>query len=179
VNDSGERWLPVPGYEGLYEVSDDGQVRSLPRKSQGSATCGGRALKPWLGNKGYLLVGLWRNGTCRTRTVHRLVCEAFHGPCPDSYEACHNDGNPLNNHADNLRWDSHSENMLDRTRHGTFRARSQTHCVNGHPLGADNLYSLPGRPTWRICLACKRTRERDAQRRYKARRRANAAGMLF
>lgn len=51
--------------------------------------------------------------------VHRLIAEAFHGPCPDGLECCHNNGNGLDNRPDNLRWDTHQSNMEDKVRHGT------------------------------------------------------------
>jgi hypothetical protein len=58
-------------------------------------------------------------GKGASRKVHRLVLEAFVGPCPPGMECCHNDGNPLNNRLDNLRWDTRRSNQLDRNRHGT------------------------------------------------------------
>lgn len=51
--------------------------------------------------------------------VHRLVLEAFVGPCPDGMEGCHNDGNGLNNHVSNLRWDTRAANVADARKHGT------------------------------------------------------------
>lgn len=51
--------------------------------------------------------------------VARLVCAAFHGPCPLGFEACHCDGDKTNNVASNLRWDSHTANQADRVIHGT------------------------------------------------------------
>lgn len=59
------------------------------------------------------------NGLRQKKSVHRLVLEAFVGPCPDGMEACHNDGNPRNNRLDNLRWDTPSSNMQDKKKHGT------------------------------------------------------------
>jgi hypothetical protein len=50
------------------------------------------------------------------RTIHRLVLEAFVGPCPEGMEACHRDDNPANNRLENLRWDTHVSNCEDRTR---------------------------------------------------------------
>jgi len=51
--------------------------------------------------------------------VAHLVLTAFVGPRPEGMECCHNDGDETNDHADNLRWDTHSANLLDRRRHGT------------------------------------------------------------
>lgn len=124
---SEERWLPVVGYEGLYEVSDHGRVKSLARSV---ADRGGRRevceriLKPDIKRKGHLAVTLCDAGVnkpCRVhRHVHRLVLEAFIGPCPDGMEACHfPDRDPANNLLANLRWDTRQANTDDRTAHGT------------------------------------------------------------
>jgi hypothetical protein len=56
----------------------------------------------------------------RTLRVHRLVCEAFHGPAPDGRECAHLDGNQLNNRADNLAWVTHKENVAHMIAHGTI-----------------------------------------------------------
>lgn len=68
---------------------------------------------------GYLAVDLWVSGNPVTIAVHILVLEAFKGPCPPGLECCHEDGNRLNCHIDNLRWDTHQSNLADCKRHGT------------------------------------------------------------
>jgi len=55
----------------------------------------------------------------KTYFVHKLILLAFHGDKPNGFEACHNDGNKLNNRPDNLRWCSHKSNCADKERHGT------------------------------------------------------------
>lgn len=112
MNDS---WRPVVGYEGLYEVSNCGRVRSVSR----TVKCGAkqrmvseRILKPSISNAGYHTVGLSKNGVSATSRVHRLVAMAF-VPNPDGKsEVNHIDGNPRNNTPSNLEWCTHSENML-------------------------------------------------------------------
>lgn len=64
-------------------------------------------------------VGLRKDRGLYLRKIHLLVLEAFGGPRPEGFEACHNDGNPEHNHIYNLRWDTHKGNMADRERHGT------------------------------------------------------------
>jgi hypothetical protein len=72
------------------------------------------------GRMGYLRVGVRLPcGERKTRYIHRLILETFGGPCPPGMEACHNDGNPLNNSASNLRWDTPGSNQADRRTHGT------------------------------------------------------------
>jgi hypothetical protein len=119
VDDPTERWLPVVGYEGLYDVSDLGNVRSLPRQTV-TGVHGGQVLKPWPGTRGYLYVTLSRNGKQSHRQVHRLVLEAFHGPCPEGQEGRHGPNGKLDNRASVLRWGTQSENYgADRVRDGT------------------------------------------------------------
>ena len=121
-----ERWLPVVGYEGLYEVSDCGQVKSLGRyvvlKGKMLPHCfPPRMLKLCPDRRGYINVLLSsRNKKAATHAVHRLVLEAFIGPCPEGMECCHSpDRNPSNNQLDNLRWDTHVNNQADQIVHGT------------------------------------------------------------
>lgn len=72
---------------------------------------------------GYIYMSI--NG--KTYTIHPLICEAFHGPKPfPNYECCHNNGIRHDNRAENLRWDSHSGNMMDMEKHGTRRITSKT-----------------------------------------------------
>lgn len=129
-----EEWRAVVGWEGLYEVSSLGRVRSLPRQTS-HGIVGGRVLKPSPNKRrnNYLQVGL-SNVTRRTAKVHVLVAAAFHGERPDGMEIRHLDGDPANNAASNLRYGTKSENMLDAVRHGTHRHASRTECLKGHPL---------------------------------------------
>lgn len=123
-----EKWLPVVGFEGLYEVSDMGRVRSLDRlRANGKLLMRGRVLKPHPNSKsGYLNVVLSR-GTKLTRLVHSLVLRAFVGPCPEGMECCHDDGNSGNCKLSNLRWDTHKNNNADKSRHGTMLTGARNH----------------------------------------------------
>lgn len=123
-----ETWKPVIGFEGRYEVSDLGRVRSLdsshPNPRNKSLLCKrkGRVLKQRL-SAGYFGVSL---GQGVTRITHRLVLEAFVGPCPERMEACHNNGNRTDNRASNLRWDTRKNNHADKIEHGTSQ-RGENH----------------------------------------------------
>lgn len=153
-----ERWKNVVGYEGLYQVSDIGRVKSFLRKGShipitqinsvrrllqnkikqcniekitglSEATIyrikhnkinyDEKILKLILANTGYWVVGLKRIGHNIPLLVHRLVLEAFVGPCPGGMECRHLDGNPRNNNLSNLKWGTRSENQQDSVRHGT------------------------------------------------------------
>ena len=108
-----EIWKPVKGYEGLYEVSNLGNLRSLDKHIMyGNRYClfKGKPIKPFSNSMGYLRVGLYKNNQGKKYFVHRLVAEAFipnpnNLPCID-----HIDRNYLNNSADNLRWCTQKEN---------------------------------------------------------------------
>ena len=106
-----ENWMPVVGYEGFYEVSDWGRVRSLPR----NATTKIRLLKQHMSKRnGYMQVSLCKNNHKSTRRVHVLVMEAFtdfrsHGFDP-SQVIDHIDGCKANNHLSNLEVITQAEN---------------------------------------------------------------------
>jgi len=98
-----ELWKMVAGYEGLYEVSDRGRVRSV----RGNRS---RVLKVSRGSNGYLTVGLYRGGEQKTHAVHRLVAAAFIGPRPEGMQVNHVDAEKPNNAAVNLEYCTPSAN---------------------------------------------------------------------
>lgn len=112
-------WKPVIGFEGYYEVSDDGLVRSIDRITCQGHHLVGRIRKPAHGKYGHALIGLAKDGVVTQNSVHVLVLAAFVGQCPNGMECCHYDGNPRNNKLENLRWDTRIANNKDRIRHGT------------------------------------------------------------
>lgn len=117
-----EEWRPIPGWEGLYEVSSYGRVRShgrVVKRGRGEWLKPGRILRGAIDRYGRPIVGLSRDGVSSTQVVHQLVLIAFHGPRPPGMFGCHNDGNPANNHVSNLRWDTPASNTADMFRHGT------------------------------------------------------------
>ena len=120
------RFRPIqPG----YFVSDDGSVWSAFRGRW-------RRLKPHPQSRGHCTVDL---GKRNTRFVHRLVLEAFVGPCPDGMECRHLDGNPGNNRLENLAWGTPKENAADSIRHGTsffLTERGRTVGRKGRPVGS-------------------------------------------
>lgn len=114
LDTSGERWLPVVGYEGAYEVSDLGRVRSLTRAiSRGGRTSiiQGRVKTPKITKKGYAHVHLFRNDVRKCVTVHRIVAEAFIPNAEQKPEINHQDNDRRNNAATNLKWCTRLENQ--------------------------------------------------------------------
>lgn len=96
-----EEWRPVVGYEGRYEVSSFGRMRSVPYM---------RILKPFLGGEGYYRIGLKTKGVSKNLTIHRIVASAFlsHDPLLDCVN--HKDRDRLNNRLENLEWVTRMQN---------------------------------------------------------------------
>lgn len=123
-----EEWKPIPGFEGLYEASNAGRVRSVDRDLFQRNNAGGvsifkrkgRVLAQRVSASGYYRVNLSKDDMHTTHHVHKLICLAFYGPpsC-DQAHAAHNDGDRKNNALPNLRWATPSENMMDKNEHGT------------------------------------------------------------
>lgn len=125
-----EQWRSVPGFEGSYEVSDHGRVRSLDRLVPGKAGAPtqrlGRIMRTGEERevqRRYRSVEL--SGT--TYYVHALVLLAFVGDCPEGQQCRHLDGNTENNLLSNLRWGTPVENTEDRRRHGTMCCGERSH----------------------------------------------------
>lgn len=155
-----ERWLPVPEWEGLYEISSLGRVRSLPRLTS-SGLRGGKILKPReyrtkSGRLQHVYVVFVAPGHKRmTYSVHKLVMLAFVGPRPDGMQTRHLNGNPADNrYPENLVYGTPEENMKDRDeRHGTNYQLNKTHCPQEHEYTEENTYITP--QGVRQCKACR------------------------
>jgi alpha-N-acetylglucosamine transferase len=109
-----EIWKDIPDYEGLYQISNLGRVKSLDRitrNGNGNFTKKGRILKNIINNKGYYYVHLKKEGSNKKIYVHRLVAQAFIPNKNNKEEVNHIDCNPANNKVDNLEWVTHKENM--------------------------------------------------------------------
>lgn len=113
-----EVWKPVVGWEGLYEVSNNGRVRST-RKTTNSFV--GRILVATPKNNGYLHVGLCRNNRVTSRHVHKLVFEAFIGPIPDELEINHRNTDKNDNRPENFELLTHAENMRHARENGLMQ----------------------------------------------------------
>lgn len=132
--DSTVEYRPITDFP-AYCVGNDGSVWSRWQRV-GSYHCGSHHV---LGDKWVRLkAGSKKSGHCCVLLhpgaveclVHRLVLEAFVGPCPDGMEACHDpDPNPANNASTNLRWDTHKNNIADAMRQGRMNCGEQRHCA--------------------------------------------------
>jgi hypothetical protein len=109
-----EVWKPAVGYEGIYEVSSAGRVRRI--KNPNPRT--GGILASVVHSRGYVVVKPSVGGVSPMRRVHRLVCAAFHGPCPEGHQCNHKNGIKTDNRAENLEWVTPSENVLHANRLG-------------------------------------------------------------
>ena len=116
-----EIWKDIPGYEGKYQASSLGRIKSMNRKVRGVNPYTGvefmrsvpeRILKPGMYCKtGHVSVVL--SGHSNGKPVHQLVALAFYGPCPTGYEVLHKNGNPRDNSVSNLHYGTRTENILD------------------------------------------------------------------
>lgn len=154
-----ERWLPVVGYEGYYEVSDRGRVRSVDRvveyRDGRVRRYAGVALKQAANPQGHMQVRLSRRSSTRLTLVHRLVAEAF-VPNPDGHPLVrHWDDDPANNRSTNLRWGDQVMNMQDAARNGRNHNSNRKTCDWGHVLEGANI-RVRGKK--RVCIPCARRR---------------------
>jgi len=117
------QWRDIPGYEGLYQASSAGDIRSLSRivkyKDGRETLHPGRVLRPGKCSRGYRRVNLCKGKAKKTWLVSRLVLLTFSGVCPEGLEVCHNNNDPGNNTLNNLRYDTHQSNIDDKMTFGT------------------------------------------------------------
>ena len=111
-----EQWKPIEGFEGYYEISNQGRIRSVDRRCRTHSTEAGRRvkgqlMKPTDNGNGYLVIHLKKNGKRISRYIHRLVAEAFLEMPTGSNVVDHIDYNKKNNAVDNLQWCTQKENI--------------------------------------------------------------------
>lgn len=119
-------WKDIEGYEGLYQISDEGEVRSLDRLATGNSKrmLRGKILSKLKTGTGYYRVDLCKDGKVKRHKVHRLVATAFIKNPDKKPFVNHIDNNPLNNNASNLEWCTASENSCHSVRCGRWGNRS-------------------------------------------------------
>ena len=164
---SAEGWRDVVGHPN-YEVSSLGRVRS--HKGLSPRVLAARSLP-----KGYLRVTLYDNGRRVGAYVHTLVLEAFVHARTPGMQVRHLDGNPTNNHVDNLAWGTQGDNERDKVAHGTHPGVNKTECLRGHAYTPANTYITPGTDAKRSCLTCRTESARRRRRQRQAARQEAAA----
>ncbi|QZE10566.1 hypothetical protein SEA_SCOOBYDOOBYDOO_251 [Mycobacterium phage ScoobyDoobyDoo] len=136
-------------------MSDEGRVWSLVSNRL-------MKLTPLVGS-GHLRLNLDTN---KTRLVHRLVLEAFVGPCPPGMETRHLDDDPSNNRLSNLCWGTRLENTMDRVQNGIHNNTRKTECSRGHKYTAENtIVSVTKTGTSRRCRTCHNGLRRERRKR--------------
>lgn len=160
------RWHPIAGFEGRYEVSDEGQVKALAAPGRGRLNQD-RILKLGKAGNGYYQALLYPGDGAHyvARRVHHLVLEAFVGPRPPGALGRHLDDDRENNHVSNLRWGDRSDNTHDMVRNGIHNNARKTHCKHGHPLSGENLIVTGGQRACRQC-ADRRRAEHEERKAY-------------
>lgn len=125
-------FAPIPGWEGQYEITTSGVVRSCAHSRShwrgGERRYQATVLRQEAHSTGYARVVLCRGARIRRAFVHTLVLETFVGPRPPRHVARHINGNPTDNRAENLCWGTHHDNSEDKLRHGRLLAGSR------HPM---------------------------------------------
>lgn len=156
-------WENIPGYEGYYQASNDGEIRGLPRVVNGGRWgkqfIPGGPIKQVTNKEGYRTAHLRMNEKRTKHLVRRLVVEAFLGPKPfDKAEIRHINDVKTDNRIENLRWGTRSENIQDREKNGIGYYFEREECRNGHELAEWNLVpnQLKLRNGIKTCYACQR-----------------------
>lgn len=141
-----EIWEPVKGYEGMYEVSNQGRVRSLDRIVKGNwgneRTFPGKILKLETTYQGYKRVRLSKDGKSKRFTAHRLVAETFIGKYPEGCVINHIDENKSNNQVENLEYVTQKENINHGTRTKRM-AKKQSMKIKGTHIETGKIVMFP------------------------------------
>lgn len=151
-----EVWKPVIGFEGIYSVSNRNRLKREKGQTSNGRQWAEKILTPRRNKDGYVRYTLYRDGKPHYVVLHRLVCEAFHGPAPEGKPlVLHRDDDPANNTPENLYWGDLSDNQSDVIRNGNNYGRNKLYCVNGHEYTEENTYR--NKKGHRSCKTCRYT----------------------
>lgn len=145
-----ELWKPLIDTD-WYDVSSKGRVRSWKGPHGRTRRVRPKILKTPL-TRGYPHLSI----NNKRRLVHRLVLEAFVGPCPGGMEGCHRNGNSADARLSNLYWGTRSQNNFDAVRHGSHWQTQKTKCPREHEY--DRISTRPSGLQYRWCTECERQR---------------------
>jgi len=152
-----ETWIDIEGYEGIYQISNTGKVKSLQREKwngNGYQAIPERILKEVIINTGYNSVSLWKNGKGKAHLVHRLIGKHFLDTYTESLDINHIDGIKTNNTLDNLEVCTRKENInhafrigLSNNNHSrkkviNTKTNEQYNCAADALKSLDNIYCL-------------------------------------
>lgn len=146
-----ETWKDITGYEGLYQVSNYGRIKSLKRKKwngNGYHIIEGKILKPTINNAGYYVVNLSKNGKKELVLVHRIVASEFLENENNLPVINHKDGNKLNNHVDNLEWTTYQHNNIHAITAGLNKVKKPVKAIHIE-TGKEYIFES-AREAWRV-----------------------------
>lgn len=121
-----EIWKDIPNYEGLYQASNLGRIKSLEKQvwnNHQMVVRPEKILKPFSDKKGYFRVKLYKNQKCKTQKLHRVIAQTFIPNIFNKPEVNHEDGNKANNMVENLSWATSKENVNHAFRTGLSKAK--------------------------------------------------------
>lgn len=161
-----EIWKDIPGYEGIYQASSFGRIKSVPHMIKANIN-GGRRIteerfkalhKGW---HGYLWVSLCKGGKAKTQSVHRVIANTFLENKNNYPDVNHKDGNKLNNNVDNLEWCTTKQNQIHAAVNGLLGNSKKVRCVE-----TNKIYQSSGEAE-RDCGICGRNIRSACSGRYK------------
>lgn len=154
IVNTNEVWKDIPGYEGKYQVSTLGRIRTVEhqyKQSRGIRTVKEKLLKPSLANNGYYRVNL---GHGKTELIHRLVANTFI-PNPENKRTVnHIDGNKLNNNVDNLEWNTHRENNIHAFKNNLIKTTKKVICLETKTI-YNSINAANKKFKGNVCICCK------------------------
>lgn len=166
----GETWRPIPNWEGYYEVSEQGRIRSVDRtvtdRNGVDYRLKGVMMTTWTNENGYQYVKGSRHNRIKRIWIHRAVLEAFVSPRPSGMVCMHLNNDPSDNRPENLCWGTQRDNIVQSVREGRQANARKTHCPRGHELVLPNLNAYILSQGRRACRACYKATQKYPLKEY-------------